>query len=62
MASNTDLADVNEIYTAFILNGNQFPDAITEKQYERKSLLLMANDTQLLPGLTVQNYAKYNIE
>lgn len=40
MASNTDLADVNEIYTAFILNGNKFPDAATEQQYEKKSKLL----------------------
>lgn len=40
MASNTDLADVNEIYTTFILNGNRFPDAATEKQYETKSKLL----------------------
>lgn len=50
MASNTDLADVNEIYTAFILNGNQFPDAITAKQYEKKSKLLTPKELEQQQG------------
>jgi len=50
MAANTDLADVNEIYTAFLLNGNQFPDAITQKQYERKSKLLTAKELEQQQG------------
>lgn len=40
MARNTDLADVNEIYVAFVLNGNKFPDSASESQYERKLKLL----------------------
>ena len=40
MARNTDLADVNEIYTALVLNGGKFPDTASETQYERKLKLL----------------------
>ncbi len=40
MAKNTDLADVNEIYTAFVLNKNKFPDSASEDQYNRKLALL----------------------
>jgi hypothetical protein len=40
MARNTDLADVNEIYVAFVLNGNKFPDSASEAQYEKKMALL----------------------
>ena len=40
MARNTDLADVNEIYVAFVLNGNSFPDTASETQYTRKLALL----------------------
>ena len=36
MARNTDLADVNEIYVAFVLNGNKFPDSASESQYNKK--------------------------
>lgn len=36
MARNTDLADVNEIYVAFVLNGNSFPDSASESQYNKK--------------------------
>ena len=36
MARNTDLADVNEIYVAFVLNGNEFPDSASESQYNKK--------------------------
>ena len=50
MASNTDLADVNEIYTAFLLNGNTFPDAITQKQYETKSKLLTPEQLEQQQG------------
>tara|TARA_R100000479_G_C6370992_1_gene197034 strand:- start:314 stop:1219 length:906 start_codon:yes stop_codon:yes gene_type:complete len=44
MARNTDLADVNEIYVAFVLNGNEFPDSASEQQYNKKLELL--NQTQ----------------
>jgi hypothetical protein len=40
MARNTDLADVNEIYVAFVLNNNEFPDAASEAQYNKKLALL----------------------
>lgn len=40
MARNTDLADVNEIYVAFVLNGNSFPDSASEAQYNKKLALL----------------------
>ena len=40
MASNTDLADVNEIYVAYKLNGSQFPDRASEDQFNRKIQLL----------------------
>ena len=43
MARNTDLADVNEIYVAFVLNGNSFPDTASETQYTRKLALLTQN-------------------
>ena len=44
MASNTDAADVNEIYVAFVLNDNSFPDTQSETQYKRKLALLDANE------------------
>ena len=44
MARNTDLADVNEIYTAFMLNKNKFPDSASEAQYNKKSELLDQKD------------------
>jgi len=40
MPANTDLADVNEIYTAFALNNNSFPDPQSEAQFNRKRDLL----------------------
>ena len=40
MARNTDLADVNEIYCAFALNKNKFPDSASESQYKKKVELL----------------------
>ena len=36
MSRNTDLADVNEIYCAYALNGNEFPDSASESQYNKK--------------------------
>lgn len=36
MAANTDLADINEIYTAYLLNNNEFPDNASEAQYNSK--------------------------
>lgn len=44
-ARNTDLADINEIHTAYVLNGKQFPDSASKAQYEKKSKLL--TDEQL---------------
>tara|TARA_A100001234_G_scaffold215811_1_gene221014 strand:- start:9595 stop:10500 length:906 start_codon:yes stop_codon:yes gene_type:complete len=43
MPANTDLADVNEIYTAFALNENKFPDTASEAQYTKKLALLTAD-------------------
>lgn len=40
MARNTDLADVNEIYVAFVLNGNKFPDTASESQYNKKLAMI----------------------
>jgi len=40
MSRNTDLADVNEIYVAFVLNNNKFPDPASEAQYNKKISLL----------------------
>lgn len=40
MARNTDLADVNEIYVAFALNANKFPDSASEAQYSKKLSML----------------------
>ena len=40
MARNTDLADVNEIYCAYVLNDNKFPDSASEAQYTKKLKLL----------------------
>lgn len=39
-ARNTDLADINEIHTAYVLNGNRFPDSASKAQYDKKSKLL----------------------
>ena len=40
MARNTDLADVNEIYCAYYLNGEKFPDSASESQYNKKLAML----------------------
>jgi hypothetical protein len=40
MARNTDLADVNEIYVAYVLNGNKFPDPASESQYNKKLAMI----------------------
>tara|TARA_B100002019_G_scaffold135188_1_gene116454 strand:- start:713 stop:1642 length:930 start_codon:yes stop_codon:yes gene_type:complete len=37
---NTRLADVNEIWCAYLLNGDQFPDRITEQTFNRKKTAL----------------------
>lgn len=42
-ARNTDLADVNEIYTAFVLNGNKYPDTVSKIQFDKKSALLTSD-------------------
>ena len=60
MASNTDLADVNEIYTSFLLNGNRFPDAITERQYEAKSKLLTPEQLEQQQGRAVAMVDEFN--
>lgn len=53
MARNTDLADVNEIYVAFVLNGNKFPDTASESQYERKLKLLTPEQGEQQVGRAV---------
>ena len=40
MPANTDLADVNEIYTAYALNNKKFPDPQSEAQFDKKLKLL----------------------
>ena len=40
MPANTDLADVNEIYVAYVLNGGSFPDAASDRQFQTKMNLL----------------------
>lgn len=39
-ANNTDLADVNEIHTAFVLNNNKYPDKASEAQVDKKVKLM----------------------
>ena len=39
-ANNTDLADVNEIHTAFVLNDNKYPDKASEAQVDKKVKLM----------------------
>jgi len=53
MARNTDLADVNEIYVAFVLNGNKFPDSASEQQYNRKLELLTETQQQQQIGRAI---------
>ena len=40
VGDNTRLADVNEIWCAYLLNGEQFPDRITEQTFTRKKRAL----------------------
>lgn len=47
MASNTDLADVNEIYVAYILAGRKWFDAQAKTQFNRKSKQIGAIKTAL---------------
>jgi hypothetical protein len=53
MARNTDLADVNEIYVAFVLNGNKFPDSASEAQYNRKLALLSSEQGEQQIGRAI---------
>jgi hypothetical protein len=53
MARNTDLADVNEIYVAFVLNGNKFPDSASEQQYNKKLDLLTETQQQQQIGRAI---------
>jgi len=53
MANNTDLADVNEIYTAFALNGNKFPDKASESQFNKKLALLTPEESQAQMGRAI---------
>ena len=52
-AKNTDLADINEIHTAYVLNGNRYPDSASKSQYERKSKLLTPEQLQQQEGRAV---------
>jgi len=49
-ANNTDLADVNEIYTAFALNNGAFPDTQSKAQFDRKLELLTPQQAQQQMG------------
>lgn len=49
-AKNTDLADINEIHTAYVLNGNRYPDSASKSQYERKSKLLTPEQLEQQEG------------
>jgi hypothetical protein len=53
MARNTDLADVNEIYVAFVLNGNKFPDDASQMQYDKKLALLTPAQQQQQIGRAI---------
>ncbi len=53
MARNTDLADVNEIYVAFVLNGNKFPDSASESQYNKKLAMLTAEQGEQQIGRAI---------
>ena len=50
MPANTDLADVNEIYTAFALNNGKFPDPQSEAQFNKKLKLLSPEQAQQQMG------------
>ena len=52
-AKNTDLADINEIHTAYVLNGNKYPDSASKAQYERKSKLLTPQQLEQQEGRAV---------
>jgi len=53
MARNTDLADVNEIYVAFVLNKNKFPDPASEVQYNKKLALLTSDQGEQQIGRAI---------
>jgi hypothetical protein len=53
MARNTDLADVNEIYVAFVLNGNKFPDPASEAQYDKKLAMLTSDQGEQQIGRAI---------
>jgi hypothetical protein len=60
--SNTDLADVNEIYCAYILNGKKFPDSASEAQYNRKVELLTTQQAEQQLGranVMAQEFVKW---
>ena len=47
MASNTDLADVNEIYVGYLLAGEKWWDAEARAQFNRKSKVIGAQKTAM---------------
>lgn len=47
MASNTDLADVNEIYVGYLLAGGKWWDAEAKAQFTRKSKVIGAQKTAM---------------
>ena len=61
-ARNTDLADVNEIYCAYILNGMKFPDSASESQYNKKLELLTPQQAEQQLGranIMAQEFVKW---
>lgn len=62
MARNTDLADVNEIYCAYILNDKKFPDKASELQYDKKLDLLTTQQAEQQLGranVMAQEFVKW---
>lgn len=61
-ARNTDLADVNEIYCAYILNGKKFPDNASETQYNKKLEILTPQQAEQQLGranVMAQEFVKW---
>ena len=61
MSANTLGADINEIYLTFLLNGNSYPDNITQTKYaERVKTLSDQNKTSEITDQQGRAVAQYN--
>lgn len=63
MASNTDLADVNEIYVAYLLAGRKWFDSAAKTQFARKSKAIGAQKAALQierADVMVQEFLKWS--